>query len=200
MIFATRACNLCIRLYADVGFVTDLLDQILRHALCQSSATHKHDDFGSIGGVKDSRLSGGVTTTHDEDTAAADRNTVKAGCSVKNSSAKQFIMALKFEAMPRNSGRQQENVRCDAIAAIQRNAVAAVECQALLDIELEQHLNAKVLGLFECAFRKLIAGDARRKAEVVCAAGRCARLAAGGEAFDKQDVQFLGGALHGGRH
>ena len=63
---------------ADVGLVVDLLDQVLRHALCKSGTAYKHDHFGSIAGVEDGGLSGGVTTPNDENTFPRDGNTVKA--------------------------------------------------------------------------------------------------------------------------
>lgn len=47
-----NACDLCVGFDADVGLVVDLLDQVLRHALCKSGAAYEHDHFGSIAGVE----------------------------------------------------------------------------------------------------------------------------------------------------
>ena len=64
------AGDLCVRFDADVGLVADLLDQVLRHALCKSGAAYEHDHFGSIAGIEDRGLSSRVATPDDEDAPA----------------------------------------------------------------------------------------------------------------------------------
>src|ERR1700679_520826 len=166
MVLSMDACDLGVGLDADVGLVVDLLDQVLRHALCKSGTAYKYDHFGSIAGVEDGGLSGGVTTPNDENTFPRDVNTVQARGSIKDAAAEEFIMAFKLEAMPGNASGQQEDSGADAVAAVEDDAVAAVLRLDLIDIALEEHLDTEAFGLLEGSFGEFVARDAGSKAEV----------------------------------
>jgi hypothetical protein len=57
-VVAMDGCDLCVGLDADVGLVMDLLDEVLRHGLCQSGTADEHDDLGCVAGIEDGGLAG----------------------------------------------------------------------------------------------------------------------------------------------
>jgi len=189
-----------IGLDADVGLVVDLLDEVLRHGLGETGSSNDHDDFRGVAGVEDGGLAGGVTSPDDEDATAGDGDSVEAGGTVEDTSAEEFVVSGEFEAMPGDSGGEEEDGGGEAISSVEGDAVASVECLDFFYVALDEHLDTEMFDLLEGSLGELVSGDSGREAEVVFDARGGSGLAAGSEAFDEQDAEALGRAGDGGCH
>jgi hypothetical protein len=100
MVFTINTYDLRIGLDANVGFILNLLDEVLRHGLLESGSSDEHNHFGSIAGMENRSLSSGVAAPDDENTLTCDGYAVKARRAIVESTAEQSIVTLKLKTVP----------------------------------------------------------------------------------------------------
>ena len=86
------------------------------------------------------------------------------------------------------------------VAAIEPDAVAALCGLKRFDVAPDDNFRPELLGLLEGALGELVAGDARRKTEIVFDARGSASLAACGEALNDKDAKAFRCPVYGGCH
>jgi hypothetical protein len=125
------------RLDANVGFILDMLDEVLRHALLESGSPHEHNHFGSIACMENGSLSSGVAAPDDENALTRHGYAVKARRAINESAAEQSIVTFKLTATPGSARGEWKNVCADAVSAVQDDAMIEVERLDSLDLANE---------------------------------------------------------------
>src|ERR1700722_7506144 len=119
---------------------------------------------------------------------------------VKYAATKQAVQSGNFNPMPIDAGREQDSPSPYALAAIQLRAITRICGEKRLDAAGHSNLRSEVTRLLDGTPRELIAGDARRKSQIVFNPGGGACLSAGSRAFDNQDPQPLRRTIDSSRH
>ncbi len=200
VVFTVDADDLGPGLDADVGFVGDLVDEVLRHAVFDAGTADEQDDLCRVAGEEKGSLAGRVAAADEEDSLAGDAVGLVAAGAVEDATALQLLHAGELHAVPVDAGGEQDGAGVEEVAAVELDAVALFGFDDGFDAALDEDFGAELLGLLESALGELVAGDAGGEAEVVFDAGGGPSLAAGGEALDEQDAEAFGGAIDGRGH
>src|SRR5205085_807631 len=99
------------------------------------------------------------------------------------------------EVPPRDAGRDHDRARAESVASVEGDGSRA--CVDGGDRARDEHLGAEALRLLMGAPAELLAGNARREAEVVLDPGGGAGLATGRLALDDDRPKSFRGAVDG---
>ena len=142
------------------------------------------------------RLSRRVARADDVDVEPVHVRRLAACGAVRDALADEPVEALDRELPPRDAAREDDRPPAEHVAAVEVH-LTRVRVDAR-DRARDEDLGAEPPRLLERAARELVAGDARREAEVVLDPRRRAGLAARGLALDDDRPQPLRRAVHRG--
>ena len=173
----------------------ELVDEIPGHALVERLAAAEDRHAARMGGEEHRRLPGRVAGADDVDVEAMRVRRLAAGGAVEDALAGEPVEALDREAPPRDAAREDDRARAQDVAAVEVDlARRGVDSR---DRPRDEDLGAEPARLLQRTARQLVAGDARREAEVVLDPRRRPGLAAGRLALDDDRPQPLRRAVDG---
>ncbi len=119
-----------------------------------------------------------------------------AGGAVEDSFPGELVESVDLELSPRDAAREDDRPRVEDVAAVE---VDPVRCGIDAgDLSRDDDLGAEPSRLQQRATRQRVAGDARRKAEIILDSRRRPGLAAGCLALDRDRPEALRRPVHGG--
>ena len=192
-----RGDGLCPGEHLDVLPPGDLVDEVPGHALLEAVSAAEHGHAPRMGREREGRLPGRVAGPDDVDVEAVRARGVAARGTVEDALAREAVGALDREPPPRDAAGEDDRPGPQHVPSVQVD----VPRRPLDPRDRPRHedLGPEPLGLRESLLRELIAGHARREAEVVLDPRRRARLPPGRLPLDCDDVEALGSPVDGGR-
>src|ERR1700761_8101002 len=144
--------------HLDVGFGSDLANQILRHAQTQAFSAHHHLDFSSVVGEKHGRLASRVAAAYDENLLAVNAPCLRPRSPIQHSAAQQTLAALRLQTPPLDSRGQQHSSRKYLITTVQLQLVPAISRSKLSDAARHGDLSPETYCLLHGASSQVFAG------------------------------------------
>src|SRR5579859_2917339 len=149
--------HLSFRLHPNARHESNLIDQVLRHAALEIFAADQHGHRTRVVSKEQGSLAGRVAGAHDKDALSCHRGGLRTCGPIQDSTSDKAIDAVRLKSPPNNSGRQDDRLCGNPIAAIESNRVCAIGMRNdLLDFSGENHFGSKLNCLPERALTEVV--------------------------------------------